>query len=374
MNMKHLFTCSLALLMLSMTAAAQENQTKQKRKLPKLIQWVKDYMDYSTVKGIDSAYIDVPEKEWTAELTTTVNHASLKLETDWNFAGLEGLLTAKTSNNAATSLGAAIAYRSYGIGYSKILNGEGSIFSLSFSGSNYAINGSITNYSSDTPTVSFKGKFEGETMDESTSAKIDEPINVRTMFIDGYYIFNSKKFSYLAAYTPSLIQRRSAGSLIAGAMYFHARTNYESSNNTEMLFVMQGVGKIKVDQASIGMGYAYNWVPARGLVINIMAMPMLTLYNRTKLYRYEFEYIGDVPIEEQESLDIDDYKVVGDGDVTKTPNKVRVNFDGRIAAVYNWQNWFVRTYGQFNTFKFGHENTSGRFSNWSIYASIGRRF
>ncbi len=364
----------MALVMLSMSATAQEAAPRKTKKLPKLIQWVKDYMDYSTMKGIDSAYIEVPEKEWTAELTTTVNHASLKLETDWNFGGLEGLLTAKTSNNAATSLGMAIAYRSYGIGYSKILNGEGSIFSLSFSGSNYAINGSITNYSSDTPSLTFRGKYGDEVMDESSSEKINEPINVRTMFIDGYYIFNSKKFSYLAAYTPSLIQRRSAGSLMAGAMYFHARTNYESSTNTQMIFVMQGIGKIKVDQASIGVGYTYNWVPMRGLVINAMAMPMLTLYNRTKLYSYEFEYIGKEPIEEAESLDPADFIVTGEGNVTKTPNKVRLNFDGRIAAVYNWQNWFVRTYAQFNTFKFGHENTSGRFSNWSVYASIGRRF
>lgn len=372
--MKHLFIYTMALLMLSMSATAQENQTKQKRKLPKLIQWVKDYMDASTVKGIDSAYIDVPEKEWTAEMTTTVNHASMKLETEWDFLGLEGLLTAKTSNNAATSLGMAIAYRSYGIGYSKILNGEGSIFSLSFSGSNYAINGNITNYSSDRPHVSFRGSYGDETLDEEGSETIDEPINVRTMFIDGYYIFNSKRFSYLAAYTPSLIQRRSAGSLIAGAMYFHARTNYASANNTPMVFVMQGVGKIKVDQASIGVGYAYNWVPMRGLVLNAMVMPMLTLYNRTKVYTYKFDYIGEVPMEEVETLDPADFKVAGEDEVTKTPNKVRVNFDGRVAAVYNWDNWFVRANAQFNTFKFGHEATSGRFSNWSVYASVGRRF
>ena len=375
MNMKYFFIYSIALLMLSMSATAQENPTRTPRKLPKLIQWVKDYMDTTTVKGIDRNYIEVPEKEWTAELTSTVNHASLKLEADWKFLGIDGLLTAKTSNNVATSLGLAIAYRSYGIGYSKILNGRGSIFSIGFSGSNYAINANITNYSSDKPHVSFRGTFEDEHFDEETEEKIDDPINVRTFFIDGYYIFNSKKFSYLAAYTPSLIQKRSAGSVIAGAMYFHARTNYESTNNVEMLFAMQGVGKIKVDQASIGVGYAYNWVPMRGMVVNAMAMPMLTLYNRTKIYSYDFKQKEGVQIPEEDySFDPADYEVGDEIDVTKTPNKVRLNFDGRIALVYNWDNWFVRTNAQFNTFKFGHENTSGRFSNWSVYASVGRRF
>ena len=102
---------------------------------------------------------------------------------------------------------------------------------------------------------------------------------------------------------------------------------------------------------------------------------MLTLYNRTKIYSYDFKQKEGVQIPEEDySFDPADYEVGDEIDVTKTPNKVRLNFDGRIALVYNWDNWFVRTNAQFNTFKFGHENTSGRFSNWSVYASVGRRF
>ena len=39
-----------------------------------------------------------------------------------------------------------------------------------------------------------------------------------------------------------------------------------------------------------GLGYAYNWVPMKNLLINITAMPMLVVYNRTKAYLYESNY------------------------------------------------------------------------------------
>lgn len=49
---------------------------------------------------------------------------------------------------------------------------------------------------------------------------------------------------------------------------------------------MHGLGRVKLWQGSVGAGYAYNWVPVRGLLVNVMAMPMLTFVNKLKAYGY----------------------------------------------------------------------------------------
>jgi hypothetical protein len=110
---------------------------------------------------------------------------------------------------------------------------------------------------------------------------------VKTVIADGYYLFNGKKFSYAAAYDQSVIQKRSAGSLMAGLMYNYTNIDYATDSNGDIVYLMQGVGKVKLWQGSVGAGYAYNWVPARGLLVNIMAMPMLTFVNKLKVYGYE---------------------------------------------------------------------------------------
>ncbi len=93
---------------------------------------------------------------------------------------------------------------------------------------------------------------------------------MKTIIADGYYMFNGKKFSYAAAYDQSVIQKRSAGSLMAGLMYNYTDIDYAANSNGDLIYMMSGLGRIKLWQGSVGVGYAYNWVPARGLLVNLM--------------------------------------------------------------------------------------------------------
>ena len=382
MKRLHLILYVVILLTISLSASAEEKNSS----FPvKAWSWLKNYMYESTVKGINQDYIEVPKKEWTAELTTTINHSPLKLETEWNYDKINGTFTSHSDNGLTTAVGVAIAYRSYGIGFSKIVNGTGSNFSIGFSGSKYAINASIKSYESDSPEIKFDGTAWGEPIHSREKAKIDDPIKVRTFFIDGYYFFNGSKFSYLSAYSPSLIQRRSAGSLFVGAMYSHARVNFGSENDADMIIAMQGIERVKSNQWSMGAGYAYNWVPAKNLTVNCTVMPMLTLYNRNTVYRYD---IKEIINEDFNRLDDEEYWIDDEtsdestGDLLKkyplnkekTPNRVRLNFDARVSLIYHWTNMFVRAYGQFNRFSFGGEDVKGRLIDWTIYASVGTRF
>jgi hypothetical protein len=228
------------------------------------------------------------------------------------------------------------------------------------------------------------------TFDLDEKMDLDDPISVRSLFLDGYYMFNGRHFSYAAAYDQSLIQRRSAGSLMAGAMYYHSSIDYTDQSNWPLVAFMQGVGKLKFTQACVGLGYAYNWVPARGWLISAQAMPMLQFYNKISAYTYRFKLLGeditdlvvfDFGPDDEGSGDDDGtdelvYELIelSEDNVVKTHNRIGWNFDARLAVVYNWERFYLRVYGHYNRFRYSNDMGHGRMSEWRAYASLGFRF
>lgn len=195
-------------------------------------------------------------------------------------------------------------------------------------------------------------------------------------------MFNGKHFSYAAAYDQSVIQKRSAGSLMVGAMYYYGHINYATDKNAELIYVMRGLGRIKLWQGSVGLGYAYNWVPTRGLLISAMAMPMLTFVNKMKVYAYN----TNVPelVEDPNFLNPDLTEEEWDrwwyGNTRITPmtdrsfnSGITVNFDARMSISYNFGRCFVAAYGQFNNFRYNHDQNDGYVNDWFINTSFGVR-
>jgi len=243
--------------------------------------FLKTLIDSSAVSTIDRNWIEQPKQELSVEARTTINQSTLKMETSWDEDDIR--MVSKSNNGLSTSVGLWLGYRGYGLGFSKELGRTtGSTFSFGATGGRYGINLRISTYKSDRPDIYINGEKAFEY--ESDNDRMEDPIKVRTFFLDGYYILNGKYFSYAAAYDNSLIQRHSAGSFVVGGMYCHSRVDYSADSNWPLTMMMKNVGKVKFTQGSIGIGYAYNWVPARGLLINAMAMPMFTFYNRTSKY------------------------------------------------------------------------------------------
>ena len=212
--------------------------------------------------------------------------------------------------------------------------------------------------------------------------KLGSPIRTRALFLDGYYLFN-KKCSYAAAYDQSVIQKRSAGSLMAGAMYFHSTTKYDDDINADLIMLMNDIGVIKTWQVSAGAGYIYNWVPAKGWLVSGMVMPMLTFYSRIKSYTYDIttpdgRQICDLSDPEYYHLfeDEEAYRsvVLTERGVSTTHNKLSWNFDARLSVVYNWSRTYMRVYGYYNRFRYDNEDSNGRLTEWHVYASLGYRF
>ena len=265
---------------------------KEKPVLLRPIYWVKTLIDSSAVATVDRSYIEQPKPAWAIEARTTLNQATLKMETSWEDPEDGNVnLWAKSKNGLSTSAGLWLGYRGYGFGYSKEFGQtSGSTLSFGAMGGSFGINMRISSYRSDMPDLYVDGQ-KLSSYDEDDD-RLEDPIKVRTLFLDGYYMLNGKHFSYAAAYDNSLIQKRSAGSVVVGGMYCHSRADYSDDSNWLLTALMEGVGKVKFTQGSIGAGYAYNWVPARGWLVSAMAMPMLTFYNRTTEYLYDFDLVN----------------------------------------------------------------------------------
>ena len=367
---------SIVLLLSVVEVSAMAPEQTDQSGILKALYWVKTLIDSSAVSGVDRSYIEQPKRPWAVEVRTDGSNAMLKMNADLELKNhTTATMTSVTSKGFTNSLGAWVGYRGYGCGWSKeIAGGNGSTFSLGATGGSFGINFRINSYRSHMPEFTYAMNDNGQQVRERFQEELDDPIKVRTVFLDGYYLFNRKHFSYAAAYDQSLIQRRSAGSLMVGAMYHHSSVDFSADSNWGWVYYMNGVGRLKFTQASIGVGYAYNWVPARGWLVNVQAMPTLALYNRTTLYHYLIHVITDKETIEEALEDPDtEYELVEE-ETSVTPNKVKLNFDARVSVVYNWQRTYLRVYGHYNRFSYGSDYTWGRLYDWKVYAALGIRF
>ena len=98
-------------------------------------------------------------------------------------------------------------------------------------------------------------------------------LSVKTLNLNAYYTFNSRRFSYPAAFSQSYIQRRSAGSflLAASGMGQHAKLDWEQKLD------------LKMTNIGIGAGYGYNYVPSQGWLLHISSLPTFLVYSHTSM-------------------------------------------------------------------------------------------
>lgn len=365
-----------------MTFAEGEEPKKDQNFVTKGLMWVKTLIDSMAVANVDRSYIEQPKLPWAVELRTVASQSTLKMTADWSVAGVESsAITARTDNGFSTSVGLWAGYRGYGFGLSKELTGgDGSTLSFGAMGGSFGINLRINSYRSKQPEIETAFSGIGD-QNVSERADLDDPIHVRSLFLDGYYMLNGKHFSYAAAYDQSLIQRKSAGSIAVGLMYYHTRVSFEQDSNWPLLLLMNNVGRLKFTQANVGAGYAYNWVPARGWLVSVMAMPMVTFYNKTKAYYYgvvdkDGVSIFDKMMEDEswdEEIDNTGWQVKEVSEEI-TNNRVSWNFDGRLSVSYNWSRWYLRVFGHYNQFNYKNDSDNGRLTDWTAYASLGFRF
>ena len=170
---------------------------------------------------------------------------------------------------------------------------------------------------------------------------------LKVLNIAGYYTFNHRRFSYPAAFTQSYIQRRSAGSWLAGISYQGG--SIKTTDDLKARNPNAPDVRIYLGHVGIGGGYGYNWVPSRKWLLHLSVLPTVVVYNRNNM---------TVNGERKESQHM----------------RLNMLFNERAAVVYNFSpRYFASLTAVVNNSVFKDDNVTVNQNTWRARASFGMR-
>ena len=293
-------------------------------------------------EGVDTAYITRPSTKWTVTARVNASGASIGAE------GIDRSAMALASSRDGQHFKSKMeAYRkvtvSVGISYlglslSASLNpaklmGMSSNFELNFNSYGRRFGFDIIYQDA----KNFSGWHEHEGMERIELT--DDLLSVKTLNLNAFYIFNSRRFSYPAAFSQSYTQRRSAGSFLLAASGMGQQATLDW--NQEMQLKMINLG--------LGAGYGYNYVPSKGWLLHISALPTFIVYSNTSMS-------------------------FGDTRIPLHYHFPEVIITGRGAIVRQWSNKFLGMSMVFNFTNIGHEESlSVQNTKWRIRTFFGLR-
>ena len=395
-------------LLFSLNVAAQDQdsiasvsiQDSTKTSFMDRIHQLQQFLDDKAKKKVDPRYIEVPEKPWRVILRYKANMVNVDYDNSINFPATNEYSewNLHFEPPVATSIGFWAGYRGTGISFSlPLTKNAGRYFSISSTGAKYGFNFRLRRFNTSSATLSATDYKDGVRDGDGyhDEQELAAPVWIRSVYVNGYYVFNGRRYSQAAAYNQSVIQRRSAGSFLLGATWYQSSFDYSDISNFLFMMVGHGVHRIKVHQANIGFGYGYNFVPFRGLVINAMAMPTVSVYNRVKVYKYDFNFDVTSPVTE-----VDDYgeynsetKTWANGKTHKpfymykegdilgcwevdpetTYTWLRLNLDLRLGIAYNWSRYFIGLQAQYNNFSYKKDECKIRIFDAYARLALGVR-
>ena len=392
-RMTRLWMLAMVLCCTLQQQAVAQTSGKKSHGVVGLVRKLGALIDTMATRGIDRNYIEVPKRPWQVIVKGNVNQTVLNLKSQIDgsamFANVVGDLVWEPNikTSPSTYAGVWAGYRGYGIGYSWNVGGDnGSILTLGATGGSYGINLRIHNFQNSEPEVCYTGMFtpdddpsgEPEYISDKSKFQLLKPIKTHLVLFDAYYMFNGKHFSYAAAYDQSVVQKRSAGSLMAGVMFYYSHINYGQDENADFILLMDDIGRIKQWQCGLGAGYAYNLVPCKGLLISAMAMPIVTVYNRHKTWRFDSNYRDmaiDTAVHDDDELKPSEWRLKDEPlSVSDNYSYFTLNVDARLSVTYLWDRFFVNAFGQYSRFRYRDGAVKGSLSDWYVNASLGVRF
>ena len=281
---------------------------------------------------LDTTYIVRPQTKWT--VTARFNVSGAKIEAEGMDNGQHFKSEMEADRKATLSVG--VSY--LGFSLSAALNpaklmGKYRDFELNFNSYGRRFGFDIIYQDA----KNFTGWHDHEGMERIELP--DGMLKVRTLNVNAYYAFNSRSFSYPAAFSQSYIQRRSAGSflLAASGMRQHATLDWDQ----EM--------QLKMTNIALGAGYGYNYVPRQGWLLHLSALPTFIVYSNTSM-------------------------TFGDTRVPLHYHFPEVIITGRGAVVHHWGNKFLGLSMVFNFTNIGHEeNLTLHNTKWRIRTFFGIR-
>lgn len=226
----------------------------------------------------DTNYICRPKTHWTFQLFGDIyGHDIGFFQGDNNY---------ELSSLCKSSIGISAAYRGLSVSVSldllKMLKKGADIeYNINYYGSWYGVDLQLSRISS------FNEKY-GEIKGINRNAML------RNISLNGYYLFNHKRFTYSAMFDQTWLQKRSAGSPLLSV------TGYVSSTDVGTLPKVEPMRSLPLDHlnlafVAIGAGYAYNLVPHGGhWLIHLSVEPSMTVWKRTRGYLDDVRYLSSL--------------------------------------------------------------------------------
>ena len=282
--------------------------------------------------NIDTNYITRPTTKWT--IVARMNVSGAKIETEGMDNGIPFKSEMKADYKSTLSVG--VSYLGFSLNAAlnpaKLL-GRYRDYELNFNSYGKRFGFDIIYQDAH----NFKGWHDHEGMDRIVLP--DGTLKVKTLNVNAFYVFNSRRFSYPAAFTQSYIQRRSAGSILLAASGQGQHATLDYTQKTDM----------KMTNIGLGMGYDYNFVPGEGWLLHISALPTFIVYSNTSM-------------------------TFGDNRVPLSYHFPEVIITGRGAVVRQWRNKFLGMSMVFNFTNIGNEERLAVHNiKWRVRTFFGLR-
>jgi len=217
--------------------------------------------------NIDTNYIIRPKAKWT--LLGRVNVSGTRINAEGKYNGEHFRTMMRADLKSTLSLGVSYLGLSLNVSLNPAkLLGKYHDYELNFKtyGKRFGFEVSYLD------AHNFRGWVERVDV-RKNYATTKDLFRLRTLDLNAYYVFSPLRFSYPAAFGHSYIQHRSAGSFLL-AMSGQGQWG-ELTGGNAMTFKMTNVG--------IGGGYGYNFVPGRGWLFHISALPTIIVYSHSSI-------------------------------------------------------------------------------------------
>lgn len=236
------------------------------------------WLDDLALKGLDTAYVTIPEFTWRVALTNSEVgiHSTFIAE---NAITEIGRVQLESVTTPSLDLGFNIGLRTFGFGYSwDALHAYAQKLNLSMGGKSWGVE--FSRQKSTNINASFRDP-SGEDPEPIPLGKVGD-VWITNMNVSAWYAFNAHHYSHYAAVKQSYIQRRTAGSLLINLSYLN--TDLSLGNDTSLLglvpFVLGGVRELVTHQVAAGAGYGINYTPNRGkFLLHASAMAQVVFYT-----------------------------------------------------------------------------------------------
>ena len=325
--MKKFLSIAIGIMMVMIGADAQT------QKLQRMLRHNDSLMTVRYRSGnIDTNYITRPTTKWT--IVARMNVSGAKIETE----GMDNSIPFKSEMKAdyKSTLSVGVSYLGFSLNAAlnpaKLL-GRYRDYELNFNSYGKRFGFDIIYQDAH----NFKGWHDHEGMDRIELP--DGMLKVKTLNVNAFYVFNSRRFSYPAAFTQSYIQRRSAGSILLAASGQGQHATLDYTQKTDM----------KMTNIGLGMGYGYNFVPGEGWLLHISALPTFIVYSNTSM-------------------------TFGENRVPLSYHFPEVIITGRGAVVRQWRNKFLGMSMVFNFTNIGNEERLAVHNiKWRVRTFFGLR-